>query len=177
VALFGAAGLLVGAAATALARALPWAGLAVGLLLVATGGRLLAGGALATDLAGRAADRLGAGARRADGRGFFAFGLAYGLASLGCTLPIFLTVVGSALATDGPPAAAGQLPLYALGMGGVVTALTLGAVVAESALLAWARRVGRLLQPAGAVLVLLAGAYLIYYWLTLGGLLAGLGAG
>ena len=37
--------------------------------------------------------------------------------------------------------------------------------------------VARYVQPASALLLLAAGAYLIYYWLTLGGLLARAGLG
>jgi len=33
------------------------------------------------------------------------------------------------------------------------------------------RNIGRYLEPAGAVLLLMSGAYVIYYWLTIGGLL------
>ncbi len=33
------------------------------------------------------------------------------------------------------------------------------------------RNIGRYLEPAGVVLLLMSGAYVIYYWLTIGGLL------
>ena len=80
-------------------------------------------------------------------------------------------MVGSTLATADRLAATSQFVLYALGMGSVLTLLTLSAAVAESTLLVRARRLGRVLPSASALVLLLAGAYLIYSWLTLGGLL------
>ncbi|MEJ7654824.1 MAG: hypothetical protein WKH64_16540 [Chloroflexia bacterium] len=83
--------------------------------------------------------------------------------------------MGSATAVGGLAAGALQFVLYALGMGLVVTLLTLSTAVFKRAALARVRRAGRWMQPASAVLLLLAGAYIVYYWLTLGGLLAALG--
>ncbi|HET8627136.1 MAG TPA: cytochrome c biogenesis protein CcdA [Thermomicrobiales bacterium] len=174
VALFGAAGLAVGLAA-AVAGLFPWLGLLVGALLVVAGGRLLDGEAFHGGVAPGLVGRLGARARRPGAPGYLAYGLAYGLASLGCALPLFLAVAGSALAARGVLAALGQFVLYGLGMGAVLTALTLGVAAGGDAALRGGRRARRYVQPVGAVLVLLAGAYLIYYWLTLGGLLAGVG--
>jgi digeranylgeranylglycerophospholipid reductase len=57
-------------------------------------------------------------------RGFFLFGLAYGAASLGCTLPAFLAVVGSSIAAGGVVAGAVRFVGYGLGMASVLVALT-----------------------------------------------------
>jgi cytochrome c-type biogenesis protein len=172
--LFGLAGLGLGVATSALARALPFLGVAVGILLVVIGGRLLTGATFYTSIGDRLADRLGPStAARNSIRGYFAYGLAYGAASLGCTLPIFLTVVGSTLTSGGPLAALGQFVLYACGMGFVILLLTLSVAFFKQALVNRARAAGQYLQTLSAVLMLIAGAYLVYYWLTLGGLLAG----
>src|SRR5262249_43441003 len=116
-------------------------------------------------------DRFG-GPRRGHGLvGYSAFGVAFGLSSLGCTLPLFLTVVGTSLTAGGPLAAASGVALYGLGMGLVVTGATV--VVALFGRVAAGRLglVGRYLEPASAVLLLASGAYVVYYWLTAGGLL------
>jgi cytochrome c biogenesis protein CcdA len=101
--------------------------------------------------------------------------LAYGLASLGCALPIFLAVVGSSLGAEGWLPALRQYLLYALGMGSVVTTLTLLTAFAREGALRRARRAGRFVGPLSALLLVLAGMYLLHYWLTLGGVLASLG--
>jgi cytochrome c-type biogenesis protein len=170
--LFGAAGLLLGFAATALFRLLPWVGLVVGVALVAVGARLTARPTLYASVGERIADRLGGRARRGGVGGYFIYGLAYGAASLSCTLPIFLAVVGSAFTSADYSATALQFLLYALGMGVVVIGVTLGVALFRDAVLTRTRKTMRYVQPASAALLLLAGAYIMYYWLTLGGLLA-----
>jgi cytochrome c biogenesis protein CcdA len=170
--LFGLAGLLLSVATTALAAYFPWLGLAVGVLLVLAGGRMLSGGSLSTTLGERVAGRIGVGAHRPSARGYLADGLAYGAASLSCTLPIFLAVVASALTVGGFLPGVLQFVLYGLGMGFVITVLTLSTALAQQAAIRSVRRLGRYLQPVTAVLMILAGAYIVYYWLTLGGLLA-----
>ncbi len=169
--LFGIAGVLLSLATTAIARYLPWAGLAVGVVMVLAAGRLLSGGTLYASFGDRLADRMGATARQPRLRGYFAYGLGYGLASLSCTLPIFLAVVGSALATRGLLAAALQFVFYALGMGLVISLLTLGVALFKHAAVRSVRRLMPVIQPLSVLLLLAAGTYIVYYWLTIGGLL------
>ena len=171
VVLFGVAGIALSLASAVLAKSFPWIGLAVGILLVFGGGRMLAGGTFYTSVGDRMADRMRGGVRQAGLVGYFAYGLAYGLASLSCTLPIFLAVVGSALAVHGLLAGMVQFVLYAAGMGLVISGLTLAVAVFKHAAVRSARRVLPVVQPLSAFLLLIAGAYIIYYWLTLGGLL------
>jgi cytochrome c-type biogenesis protein len=170
VVLFTAAGLLLGGIGAAIVRALPWFGLLVGAALVLTGAMALTGGWFPSLAAG---ERL-AGRFRPMRRGVVAgaaYGVAYGLASLGCVLPIFLSVVGGAV-TEGPAAAVGAFVLYGLGLGALLTAASLAAALLGTGVLGRLRHIGRLVPAAGAVLLLLAGAYVTYYWLTAGALLA-----
>ncbi len=169
--LFGIAGVALSLATSAIARYLPWVGLTVGVLMVLVAGRMLAGSTLYTSVGERLADRLHAGTRQGGLRGYFIYGIAYGLASLSCTLPVFLAVVGSAVALNGPLAGALQFVLYALGMGLVISGLTLSVAFFKQTVLRYARKALPYVQPASTLLLLVAGAYIVYYWLTLGGLL------
>jgi cytochrome c biogenesis protein CcdA len=171
VALFGAAGLILGLLGATAGGWLPWVSLATGVALAIAGGRLLAGGTLEAPPAERLADRLGGAANRTGLLAFAAYGLAFGLSSLGCTLPLFLTVVGIGLASGGIAGALGQLVLYALGMSAVVSALTILVALFGRGVLARARGAGRVLQPLSAVLLLATGGYIVYYWLSAGGIL------
>jgi cytochrome c biogenesis protein CcdA len=168
---FGVGGLVLVWGASTLGRFLPWVGFSVGVLLVVAGSRILVGDALYTRLGERVADRLGGASQRRDVRGYFAYGLAYAAASLSCALPVFLAVVASALAAGGLLAGAVHFTLYALGMGAVITVLTVSTALFGTTLAATVRRAGRYVQPASGLLLLAAGTYLVYYWLTLGGLL------
>ena len=173
--LFATAGLLLGVVATTLVRLFPWLGLAVGVLLVAVGARLLGGNVLYASTGERMADRLRGRAPRTGTSSYFIYGIAYGSASLSCTLPIFLAVVGSAFTSGDFLAATMQFILYALGMGAVVIGVTLAVALFRDSLVKRARAAMRYVQPASAALLLLAGAYIIYYWLTLGGVLSTVG--
>jgi cytochrome c biogenesis protein CcdA len=175
--IFGGAGLALGAASSAIGRYLPWLGLAVGVLLVVVGGRMLGGALVYATWGDRVADLFGASAQERGPRGYFAYGLAYAAASLSCALPIFLGVVASALAAGGVGAASLQFALYALGMGFVITALTAGTAFIKEGVVARARPLVRYGEPVSAMLLLLAGSYIVYYWLTLGGILGALEAG
>ena len=170
VVLFGTAGVIIAIGArSAVVGILPWLGLGIGIILAVTGAWMVGGGKLYSGLAARAASRIG-DPSQVSPKGYFLFGLSYGTASLGCTLPIFLTVVGTSLAVSDLGASFGQFLLYALGMGLVIMALTLGLAVAKGAMVGAVRRAMPYVQPVGAWLMVIAGAYIVFYWLTLGGL-------
>jgi cytochrome c biogenesis protein CcdA len=141
-------------------------------LLVLAGGHLLAGRSLAASAPEQLAARMGGAAGQAGVVGYAAYGLAFALSSLGCTLPLFLAVVGSALAGEGLLAGLADLVLYALGMGSVILVLTVVVAVAGRAALGRVSALGHYLTPLGAVLLLATGAYIVYYWLSAGGILS-----
>ena len=171
VVLFGVVGGLISLGARSIVvEILPWLGLAIGVLLVFAGAWLVGGGKLYTGLAARAATKLGDPSAISP-KGYFLFGLSYGTASLSCTLPVFLAVVGASFASSSILASAGQFFLYALGMGLVIIALTLGIAFAHGAMVGALRRALPYIQPIGSWLMIVAGAYIVFYWLTIGGLL------
>ena len=130
--MFAAVGVPIGLGARGLVGFFDWIGLAVGVLLTLAGAYLLSGGKLYTNLAVRLSARVG-GANRNSVRGYFTFGLAYGTASLSCTLPIFLAVIGGTFTADTFLDSMLQFLLYGLGMGSVILALTVGMAVFKTA--------------------------------------------
>jgi cytochrome c-type biogenesis protein len=157
---FVAVGLPVAYGAGRVADALPWAGVVLGGLLVGVG--ILA-------LAGRA-PRLPVrwGVRTGGSRGtgpMLLFGIGYGVASLGCTLPVFLAVVGSA-ASGGSTALV--FAVYGAGMAVVVTALALAAAFVRGGLARGLRRVLPYMSRVAGALLVVAGGYLAYYWYRVG---------
>ncbi|HLQ35389.1 MAG TPA: cytochrome c biogenesis protein CcdA [Chloroflexota bacterium] len=173
--LFGAAGLVVAATTSGVVRYFPWIGLMVGVLLVAVGAATLGGVSPQVGILDRLGDRASAIAQRRGISGYAAYGVAYAAGSLGCTLPIFLSVVAAGMTTRGPAGALLQFVLYGLGMGSVLSALTLAAALVGHGAVRKVRRVGAYLQPVGAVVLLLAGGYVVYYWLTAGGIASSIG--
>ena len=169
--LFAAAGAVIGLGArSVVGSVLPWIGLGVGILLTIAGAWLLGGGKLYTALAQQMAEKFG-NPGQANIRGYFIFGLAYGLASLSCTLPIFLAVVGSSFAAASIWTAFAQFILYAVGMGTVIITLTLGMALFKGAMVGGMRKVMPYMQSVGTWLMLIAGTYIVFYWLTIGNVL------
>ncbi|CAN5687773.1 hypothetical protein BH18ACT17_BH18ACT17_13300 [soil metagenome] len=165
---FGIVGASVGVAATSTARVLPWLGLVVGVMLVIGGAAFLAGWHAASAWGARLADRLGTEAGRPGVRGYAAFGVAYGVASLSCTLPVVFAVVGAGAGSTDASTAALRLVSFAAGVACVLAAVTIVAgVLGTRALRAW-RQLGAMVPAVGGVLLLLSGAYTLYYWLTIG---------
>ena len=168
--LFGVVGLAIAGGAQPLIKFFPWIGLSIGVLLAVTGAWMVSGGTLYSSFAERLSARMGS-AGQSSVRGYFAFGLGYGTASLSCTLPIFLTVVGSTLTLGTFLYSTLQFVLYGLGMGLVIMVLTLSMAIFRGAMVGKVRKVLPYIQPISAGLLLIAGAYIVYYWLTLGELL------
>jgi len=168
--LFAVIGIIFGIGGQFLVRFFPWIGLAVGVALVLTGGWMLRGGAMYSALGERLAARIGERSRSSL-RNYLLFGVSYGTASLSCTLPIFLAVVGGSVAVSNILPATSQFVLYGLGMGAVITALTLSMAVFKAAFIMKLRQALAYIQPISTVLLLAAGSYIVYYWLTQGGLL------
>jgi cytochrome c-type biogenesis protein len=169
--LFGAAGIIIGLGArAAVVDILPWLGLVIGIVLTITGSWMIGGGKLYTGFAARAASHMG-DPGQVNVRGYFLFGLSYGTASLSCTLPIFLSVIGTSFAVSSIATSLGQFLLYALGMGTVILTLTLGVAFFKGAMVGALRKVLPYIQPIGSWLMVVAGSYIVFYWLTIGGLL------
>ncbi len=164
--LFGLAGIGVSAGGTVLISAMPVLGVLVGEALVVFGvWMLLARRGPYAAVFGRLATRLGA-PTKVGVRGFFLFGLAYGAASLGCTLPAFLAVVGSGIAAGGVVPGAGRFVGYGLGMASVLMTLILALAFFKEGLIKRLRGALPYVQTASAVLLILAGAYVVFYWWT-----------
>jgi cytochrome c-type biogenesis protein len=157
---FGGVGSAVALGGRGVLLLFPYGGLVIGAALVGLGvWLLLSQKTLGVGWAGRAMIT----PRRTLGN-VFLFGVAYAVASLSCTLPIFLVVVGSALATRGIWVAIAQFLTYALGMGTVLVLLTVSTALFREAVARWLRGAVPLVHRLSALFLIGAGGYLLYYW-------------
>ena len=169
VVLFGIVGAIIGLGANFIGDLLQWLGLVIGIGLAIVGAWTVGGGKLYTGVAARAASHLGNPAQ-VSMKGYFIFGISYGTASLSCTLPIFLAVVGISVAGTSATSVLGDFLLFALGMGVVILALTLGMAFFKTAMVGGLRKAMPYVQPVGSWLMVIAGMYIVFYWLTIGDL-------
>jgi cytochrome c biogenesis protein CcdA len=169
--LFSVVGVIIWAGGHFLMRYLSWLGLFVGAVLACLGLFLLAGKSVYTSIPPRLANLIG----NPKSQGFntyFLFGIGYGMASLGCTLPVFLVVVGSAIKSQGLTGGLFQFISYSLGMGAVLTVLALSFALFKGGLATYLSRALPYMGRVAGALLLVSGSYQIHYWLTKGGLLA-----
>lgn len=159
VAVFGVFGLVVAPVAGTVQRHLPWVTIGIGLVLVGLGGWLLAG---------RQLPGLGVTVSRAPAAGrslsaMAAYGAAYAVASLSCTIGPFLAIVVTSFRAGSAVAGVGLFLAYAAGMGLTVAVAALAVALARDGLLRRVRRAAPLLSRLGGGLMAVAGGYVAWY--------------
>ena len=97
-------------------------------------------------------------------RSMFGFGIAYAVASLGCTIPLLISSVFGTFSTDGYVSGVISTTLYGVGMGLTVTGLTVTLAFASGGLLRVLRSAMRYLDLVAAVFLIATGMYLTWYW-------------
>lgn len=160
VTVFAVIGSLIAAGGQWLIAVFPYAGVAIGAAMIGLGIWLLVGDG---HLGILAASRLSV-SRERNLANVFTFGLVYALGSLSCTLPIFLVAVGSGLAREGLAASFGPFVSYALGMGVILVAVTIGSALFRDAVARSLRGLIPYVNRASVMFLIGAGGYLIYYW-------------
>ena len=162
VAVAAPAGAVVALAGQALGPVLPYAATAVGAGMAALALWLLITG---RTIGIAAASRVHVTPRRNTGNALL-FGMSYSIASLSCALPIFLLVVSTALTSGSLLVTLAQFVSYALGMGVVITAVTLAAALLRDTLAQRLRALLPMAHHVGVLFLLGAGVYLVYYWVA-----------
>lgn len=157
VSIFVVAGVLLAAGASWLGPALPWIGVTLGLALALIGISWVASvrlpGVPVVETCRRVSTRYGA----------FGFGLSYGLASISCTLPVFMSVAGLSFLLESEISLAGFLA-YLAGATTVLTLVAVGGTLVGSGLWKLVRGRSGLLRRTVGALTLLAGLYIALYW-------------
>jgi cytochrome c biogenesis protein CcdA len=94
----------------------------------------------------------------------YLFGVAYAIASIGCTIGPFSATVLGTIDTDGFVAGLVAVVLYGIAMSLLVSGLTVSIALARSGLLRVMRTGMRYVEIASAVIMILSGSYLAWYW-------------
>ena len=157
---FGITGTLVTAGVRSFVDYVPWAAMVIGAALVILGIALLAGRhlpfALPTPRAGHRGSR--------DLRSMLLFGGSYAIASLSCTLPVFLSVVASTFTRTDMASGIATFLAYALGMSLVLLTVTIAVAATQHSLLHRLRTLSRHVDRVAGALLVVAGGYIVYYW-------------
>ena len=161
---FGILGFLTAVSGSIVTRYFPETGLVIGIGMVGIGTWLLI---TRKNIGIMAASRVFVVPKKT-AFNVFSFGIAYAVASLSCTLPIFLVVVGSAFASNGITSSLWQFSAYAMGMSSVLIIVTVGAAFFRSFVISGFRRISQYSSLISSLLLIFAGSYIIYYWISYG---------
>jgi cytochrome c biogenesis protein CcdA len=157
---FGLFGALTVSAATTVQRFLPYATVAIGVVLVALGVWLLFGRMLSAlslrpvDLRWAPTARLGS---------MYGYGVSYAIASLSCTIGPFLAVTAAGLRGRSVVTGVAVYLAYIAGLTLVVGVLAIAAATASSAVTERLRRILPFVNRISGALLVLVGLYVAYY--------------
>ena len=135
-----------------------YAGLLIGLALVVMGVAMLAGwkpSFITPTIAGQRDRSL---------RAMFVFGIAYAVASIGCTIGFLTTAIFGSIGVHGFSSGVISIVLYGAGMALLVSTLTVTLAVAKGGLLRVLRNGLRYMDKLAAGFIVLTGLYLSWYW-------------
>ncbi|HEX4905814.1 MAG TPA: cytochrome c biogenesis CcdA family protein [Acidimicrobiales bacterium] len=157
-AVFATLGIPINAGVTAIYEVMPWLTIVIGALLIALGVAMLAGWKPIVLL-----PRLDRGGRSRRFGSMVLFGVSYAIASLGCTLPVFLIVVAGTVERSNPLSGALAFLTYCLGMTVVLMTVSVAIALARDGLVRRLRELTRFVDRASGALLVAVGAYLIWY--------------
>ncbi len=161
---FGVAGLLlnIGLQAAVFRTVLPWLAMAIGVGVLVLGVAMLRGYSMNVRLPG-----VRGGKKERTLRSMFGFGITYAIASLSCTLPVFLSLVTANFAQQSVTAGTLTFIVYGLGMATVLLYLSVAMAFGRDSIIKRMRSAARHLNTVSGVILITAGLFIIWYWSTI----------
>jgi len=157
-AVFAGLGIPINAGVSWIYRLMPWFTIVIGVAMAALGIAMLGGYRLKV-----AIPRLDRGGKDRRFRSMVLFGVSYAIASLSCTLPIFLTYVAGTARRSNYASGLLAFLAYGAGMTLVLLVLSLALALARDGMVRRMRAVLRHVDRIAAGLLVVVGAYLVYY--------------
>lgn len=157
--LFLVVGIISRAFTTVISENAKYAALVIGLALVAMGIAMLFGWKLPIAQPDVSVER------KRTTWNMFLFGIVYAIASIGCTIGLLISVILGSINRNGFVSGVISIVLYGLGMGLLVTSLTVALAFARVGLVSTIKKSFKWFDKVTAVFVVLTGLYLSWYWL------------
>ena len=157
--LFLIVGIISRAFTTVISENAKYAALVIGIALVAMGIAMLFGWKLPISQPDVSVQR------KRTTWNMFLFGIVYAIASIGCTIGLLISVILGSINRHGFVSGVISIVLYGLGMGLLVTSLTVALAFARVGLVSTIKKSFKWFDKVSAVFVVLTGLYLSWYWL------------
>lgn len=135
-----------------------WVGVISGTDLILLGFYLLSGRSLNLPVAHSTNNQRGF-------QGYYFFGATYALASLACTLPIFLLVMSQALSSGGTQSSLIVFLVYSLTAASFMALTAFGTLTSKDLVSKYLKQAVPVVVKASPLLIILAGIYIIYFQL------------
>jgi cytochrome c-type biogenesis protein len=170
IATFGLTGVIISSLGIVVAKFLPWIALSSGIVIIGIGVAKAVGKTIRVNIPSMAFFRKNHGDLGYPN--FFLFGIGYSIASLSCTLPLFLIVVFQGLSAGGIREGSIVFLTYALGMASIMIAISLAISASNQTFVRYLKKLAPKMNIITSVFLIIAGSYLIYYNLIIGKLLS-----
>lgn len=155
---FGILGLVLDPVLSSVNDKLPWLTIVLGVVLVLLGVRLLMGRDITIRL-----PKISRAPQSRELWSVFVFGVSYALVSLSCTLALFIAAISTVVEQQNLLAGIAAFLAYGLGMGVVLTVLTVAIAIARQGAVHRVRRILPYINRISGALLVLAGLYVAYY--------------
>lgn len=182
VTIFGLTGLAISVAGTGITKYFPWIAVISGIVIIGMGIFNILGKTFHINIPlpkGFLSNNIDSGSDKdfenKDNKikylKFFLFGIGYSVASLSCTLPVFLLVVFQGISTGGLIDGFLVFLIYALGMGIVMIGVSLAISISNQVFIRLMIKLSSKINFITSAVLIGAGLYLLYYNVVIGKLL------
>ena len=173
---FGLTGIAISSLGIGIAKFLPWIAVASGIVIIGIGVAKIFGRTINIEIPSPRGLLYTTNSGNESGKkpsfvNFFLFGIGYSIASLSCTLPLFLLIVFQSLSAGGIKEGSIVFMAYALGMGSIMMAISIAISASNQTFIKWLRKIAPKMNIVTSIVLILAGSYLIYYNFVVGRLL------
>ncbi len=158
VVVFGIVGIALRPISSSVQEYAPWATIVIGIGLVIFGIVSVGGFELQARL-----PKLNRGGKDGGLLSMFLYGVSYAIASLTCTIGIFIATIVNAFSRTNFVSGVSVLLMYAAGMGLVITALTVAIALARDSVVKFMRSGMQFANKVAGVLMVVMGAYVAWY--------------
>lgn len=158
VVVFGIVGIALRPISSSVQEYAPWATIVIGVGLVIFGIVTVRGFEMSARL-----PKLNKGGKSQGLGSMFLYGVSYAIASLTCTIGIFIATIVNAFSRTNFISGVSVLLMYAAGMGLVITALTVAIALARDSVVKFMRSGMQYANKVAGVLMVVMGAYVAWY--------------
>ena len=163
--LFLTFGFLIGLGGELLSLLIPTISIFLGIIVLYMGSTQLIGEQSYIPFFQQLASKIG-NPNNTDLKSFFIFGISYGIASIGCSLPLFIALITNSIKSQDLVLSIFHFLSYALGMIFIIGLVTVFISIFSKVKIPFLNQISRKSSTISGIILCIVGIYLLIYWLT-----------